>query len=1395
MAFRLFILTNVWTILFIPVLFAQGDCIEAYGGVYGSPDANERGTCLVATVGNDAMFVLGIKDDSTLLLKVDLAGEILWSRTFDIIPGTEEYPTAIIRDSEGMLAIHGIAGDPSGGGNIFAFRYNPDNHQVLWANEYTSSLFSYTGNIIQKGSGGNYVITNNPHHGNTDDNEVLEINKNTGIVIPTFSKNYLLGSSSEAFSEMIYDGNFIYGCGRYTDGFSTAQMRHTLVKLNPTDGSQVWVKMGHIPSNLTARLYGANLLIDQNEIISTYVGDPSGTSTTNTKLYIQRTTLDGSLVWLKQYELPGNNDFPYALVQSDGGYVILAGKGAPSGKLMMFKINPDGSLVWGRSYQFSSIISSANTSRGVTKLIEVGGMLVFTAAGVNPSGTTDMLIVRTDLEGMAMNPCMTTQTISIPVVNVNNPSFYTVNPTIFTVNPTVNSESPESLITEILPREECIITDTLYTFIQAAICEGNEYEGYTEAGTYVDNFTSVQGCDSIRTLDLDVNDPITTIEHIEICLGETYAGYNETGIYIDTFQNFLGCDSIHTINLDVVALQVFLNVQICDGETYEGYSVSGIYVDTIQSIINSCDTVRNLDLNVQPVQQTFISALICEGEEYEGYTDSGVYIDIFQNVEGCDSMRTLDLIVAVDNFTEEDVTICLGESYNGYVESGIYLDTFQNSFGCDSFHTLTLEVEAFEIDISASICEGEEYGGYSNTGFYTDTLQGEFNSCDTIRFLDLTVYQIHETFVIASICSGNHYEGYTVTGEYVDDFVNIYGCDSVRTLDLTVADEIFTNFEIEICSGQSYEGYFVDGTYVDEFTTAGGCDSIRTLNLIVTDEIHTSESKEICPGDIYQGYMDAGIYLDTFSSIAGCDSIRTLNLSLAMPEISLEVLICYGGQFENYTDAGLYVDTLQGNSGECDTLRYLDLLVNPPLQTFINASICNGQTLLGYSVTGFYADTFQTFEGCDSVRSLNLTVSDVIQHELQIEICPGQSYEGYIDEGVYLDTFTSFFGCDSIRTLNLLVELPSSFPVVSICSGSEFDGYTIPGMYVDTIHGAFNTCDTVRHLLLNVTPALETFIVRSICSGDSFLGYSVSGIYADTFTSIQGCDSIRILNLTVVDQIETDEIVQICDGESYNGYSIEGIYTDTLQAAMGCDSIATLHLSVVAIEKTLDVHICSGNTFENYATSGFYVDTIPGIGDPCDTIRYLILTVQPAVITTIEKMICEGEDYDGYTATGVYTDTLKTPHGCDSVRTIMLTSIDEVFSHYTTSVCEGISFGHSTPGVHVDTLISYAGCDSIRTLIVNGGATYIPNVFSPNNDGINDLFTVFQYPENTLDLQYFAIFDRFGDMTYETEKWPVAWNGNRLDGQPYQPAVFAYVLIYKCGEKRIIERGDITLIR
>jgi len=50
-------------------------------------------------------------------------------------------------------------------------------------------------------------------------------------------------------------------------------------------------------------------------------------------------------------------------------------------------------------------------------------------------------------------------------------------------------------------------------------------------------------------------------------------------------------------------------------------------------------------------------------------------------------------------------------------------------------------------------------------------------------------------------------------------------------------------------------------------------------------------------------------------------------------------------------------------------------------------------------------------------------------------------------------------------------------------------------------------------------------------------------------------------------------------------------------------------------------------------------------------------------------------------------------------------------------------------------------------------------------------------------------------MVYETDDWPIKWNGRRRNGMSYNPGVFAYVLVYYCGDKKITETGDITIVR
>ena len=134
-------------------------------------------------------------------------------------------------------------------------------------------------------------------------------------------------------------------------------------------------------------------------------------------------------------------------------------------------------------------------------------------------------------------------------------------------------------------------------------------------------------------------------------------------------------------------------------------------------------------------------------------------------------------------------------------------------------------------------------------------------------------------------------------------------------------------------------------------------------------------------------------------------------------------------------------------------------------------------------------------------------------------------------------------------------------------------------------------------------------------------------------------------------------------------------------------------------------------------------------------------------------------------------------------------------SQIESKICDNETHGYTHPGTYVDTLSAASGCDSIRTLHLQGSIVYVPNVFSPNNDQINDVFEVTSYPEEEMDLVSFTIFDRWGNLVHHSTTGPVQWDGKGNNGTLFNPGVFTYLMILRCGDKEIKYDGSITLVR
>ena len=299
--------------------------------------------------------------------------------------------------------------------------------------------------------------------------------------------------------------------------------------------------------------------------------------------------------------------------------------------------------------------------------------------------------------------------------------------------------------------------------IYDTICEGTTYDFHgrdlTQAGTYSDTLQTINGCDSVIVLTLSVNHVATTPLSATICSNETYDFHGrdltQAGTYSDTLQTINGCDSVIVLTLNVnPVVSTPLSATICSNEAYDFHgrelTQAGTYSDTLQTI-NGCDSVIVLTLSVNPVYHDTINAEICEGSVYteNGFNESeaGTYTQNLQTVNDCDSIITLNLTVNSALTSIIDAEICEGTTYseNGFEQSeaGTYTQTLQTSNGCDSIVTLNLSMKPNSTTtFTATVCEGTVYteNGFnaSETGIYTRTMESA-NGCDSTIMLTLVV--------------------------------------------------------------------------------------------------------------------------------------------------------------------------------------------------------------------------------------------------------------------------------------------------------------------------------------------------------------------------------------------------------------------------------------------------------------------------------------------------------------------------------------------------------------------------------------------------------------------------------------------------------------------------------
>ena len=753
------------------------------------------------------------------------------------------------------------------------------------------------------------------------------------------------------------------------------------------------------------------------------------------------------------------------------------------------------------------------------------------------------------------------------------------------------------------------------------------------AGKYTVTLTDNIGC--VVTSSVEVKQPDALIAAITadksmICFGDSIKlGGKQTGGTVDYTQLWSGGGAAYLSAGNIVA-PVF------------GNAPAGLY-ELIYTVTdaNGCVAADTLSVKVNPVYNNTIPLAVCENElpyiwRGQMLNLAGIYTDSLTSINGCDSVLTLNFDIWPITRDTFPATVCENElpfNWQGKLlnTAGFYSDTLLNVNFCDSILILNFDIWPVNRDtFPVTVCKNELpynwQGKLLNTaGFYSDTLS-DINNCDSILVMNFDIWPVYNDTIPLSICENNLPYGWrgqmlNMAGIYSDSLTSINGCDSVLVLNLDVWPVNRDTFPLTVCENElpfNWQGKLLNtaGFYSDTLSGIHSCDSVLILNLDVWPVNRDTISLTICDSELPYTWLGQvftsgdTVIINVPSVTSGCDTVRTLQLQ-SVPEIVIteNQTICenelpFTWHGEIFTKADTITLNIASVTASCDTIRILQLEVNPLPTDTLQLTVCEDQ--LPYTWQGELftaADTIvqnivSSTSGCDTIRVLQFEVNPLPTDTLQLTVCEDQlpyTWFGYTftaADTIVINIPSLTAGCDTIRVLEL-----KSIPKINIAADTVIcvtelpltwygKDYFTTGIYNDTIFSA-TSCDTVLMLDLKVLPEIKVSLDTIICLNETpftWFGkdYFTTGIYNDTLVSVAGCDTLLVLDLNILPEIKISLDTIICAAETPfkwygSDYFTTGIYNDTLTSVTGCDSILLLDLKVEP-ELLVSVTIVADNT-------------------------------------------------------------------------------------------------------------------------------------------------------------------------------------------------------------------------
>ncbi len=350
-----------------------------------------------------------------------------------------------------------------------------------------------------------------------------------------------------------------------------------------------------------------------------------------------------------------------------------------------------------------------------------------------------------------------------------------------------------------------------------------------------------------------------------------------------------------------------------------------------------------------------------------------------------------------------------------------------------------------------------------------------------------------------------------------------------------------------------------------------------------------------------------------------------------------------------------------------------------------------------------------------------------------------------------------------------------------------------------------DTCTITQEVIVTVPPIINLSVTNDtvICSSEVALqAYSPEAVSYEWFDSEQLLNPISSEpSVDVETQFENTYFVQVTD--VFGCTKIEDVFVQNFGINIAVDNEIT-------ICKDDSIRILVINSFPNQELTydwspeaGIIADgdTNNPLVSPQESTVYGVNVTNQYGCTTSELINISVEDFQPPLTATAEPDTIYLG---ESAQLLATEDIDYTYTWSPDSTLNANNVFNpiatpsltSTYNVSIEDANGCTNRDEITVFVLNPNCDepyiFVPNIFTPNGDGVNDVFYV-RGP--IIDELYLAVYNRWGEKVFETTDPNMGWDGS-YKNKALNSDAFGYYLTVKCTNgSEYFKKGNVTLVR